>query len=159
KLLEARQKAVEAQRLNVSFAGDETSPELVYQQIANEARTRVDALTRAAGEEALYGAGPVAARHQNAERRLAEAKQLASAFGPDVRAIDDKAAELRRLRDAALNQPAPNAVASQQPPTPAPVQPPANQGRLLLDNARLELKKGQTKLARTMCEEVIKGKY
>ncbi len=45
-LIEARLKAIEAQRLNASFGPDEVSPELVYQQISVQARQRIDALVR-----------------------------------------------------------------------------------------------------------------
>src|SRR5262249_11354351 len=162
RLLEARQKAVEAQRPTAVSTTDGAPPELVYQRAATEARLRVDALVRQANEEALFGQGAVATRCQNAERRLGEARQLATSFGHDVRAIDDKVAEVRRLRDSSA-QPATNnnvALVNHQvpPPPPAPPQQPVDQGRLLLDNARLELKKGQTKLARTMGETVLASK-
>ena len=116
----------------------------LYQQVAAEARTRVDALVRQAQLEGTKN-------KQVAERQLAEAKQLAISFGHDVRVIDDRIRELSSM--PAIG------VAVAQPP--APVQPKVavNQGQLLLENARLELRKGETKMARRMCEETLNGKF
>jgi type II secretory pathway component GspD/PulD (secretin) len=169
KLLEARQKAVEAQRLGATFGPDEVSPELVYQQVAVEVRQRIDNLVRQAHETVAYGQGDTPTRCRQAEQQLGQARQLASRFGQDVRPIDEKVGEVRRLMQSAAPAPVKSgtstsvALTSHQGPSQGSVAPaqyqPQNQGQVLLEKARLELRKGETSMARRMCEEAIAGKY
>jgi type II secretory pathway component GspD/PulD (secretin) len=106
KLLEARQKAVEAQRLGATFGPDEVSPELVYQQVSIEVRKRIDSLVRQAQETSSYGLGDPQVRYRVAAAKLKEAKELASSFGQDTKPFDDRLAELQRMQ-AARGGPAP----------------------------------------------------
>jgi type II secretory pathway component GspD/PulD (secretin) len=125
----------------------------VLQQISLEVRQCVAGLIRQAHETMTYGQGEAQARCRQAEQKLGQARQLASAFGQDVRAIDDKVAEVRRL---ASGRPAPSQAVVQTSAS----QPPArNQGQVYLEHARLELTKGETRTARRMCELAMTGKF
>jgi type II secretory pathway component GspD/PulD (secretin) len=162
--VEARQKAVEAQRLNVAFGPDEDSPELVYRQVAFDANRQVDSLIKQAHDGASYGSGPPAERYQAAETRLSQARALATAFGQDVRPIDEKIVWVRQMRDGSQAPQAPQAsqapgtaVVSLPPALPAPA--PRSPGQELLDKARLEVRKGELRTARTMTELACKPEY
>jgi type II secretory pathway component GspD/PulD (secretin) len=197
-LLLARQKAVEAQRLGAAFGPGEVSPEMVYQEVAASVRRRVDSLVRQADETAAYGTGDPQVRYQQAEARLVEARQLAANFGQDLQPVDQRLAQMRRMRAAkgpemaregkpAVASPAvatrpanppvtpaggapagvaggtPGAVVltggSVSPPAPPPAQDLLAKGQEKLAQARLELRKGETNLARRFAEEAIKGGY
>jgi type II secretory pathway component GspD/PulD (secretin) len=181
KLVEARQKALEAQQLGARFGTDEISPQLVYQQIAAQARQRIDGLMHQAQETASFGSGDAQTRYRGAMVKLNEAKQLASAFGQDAAAVELKIMELRAMHDA----PAPAPLASLPPPSGVPglpaSAPPAptasgmtgttkfdagiaqaghgskdpSMGQTLLEKARLELRKGETATARRMTESAL----
>ena len=100
KLVEARNKVLEAQRLGVRFGPDEVSPELVYQQVSVEARKKIDILVRESHETASYGAGDAKVRYRAAEAKLTEARQLAGSFGQDTVAVDVQLAPGERRRIA-----------------------------------------------------------
>jgi type II secretory pathway component GspD/PulD (secretin) len=185
KLVEARLKAIDAQRLGARFSPDEVSPELVYQQVSVQARQRIDSLMRQAQDTASYGSGDAQSRYRAAVVKLNEAKQLAGAFGQDVAVVDRKLAEMVALQSA----PAPTPLASAPPPPgltgqfpTAPTLPPPvvktpasttrtdtsltqaghptataspSMGQTLLEKARLELKKGETATARRMTESAV----
>jgi type II secretory pathway component GspD/PulD (secretin)/tetratricopeptide (TPR) repeat protein len=167
KLLEARQKAVDAQRLGVVFGPEEVSPQLVFQQINLEARQRIDALVRQAHETVAYGQGEIPGRCKVAEQKLGQARMLAASFGQDVRPIDEKVVEVRRLAVNSSRLPAAGSSATtevaltahQAPAMPPVPSAPSNQGQVLLEKARLELRKGETNMARRMCEEAITGNF
>ncbi len=112
KLVEARQKVLDAQRLGVRFGPGEVSPEFVYQQVSVQARQRIDSLVRQAQETTSYGSGDAKNRYHTAEVKLTEARQLAAAFGQDTATVENKLAELRSLQST----PAPAPLASMPPP-------------------------------------------
>jgi len=95
KLVEARAKAMEGMKLNATFGGDEVSPEFVFQQVANAARRKVDALAREAGDVRERGMGDPATRDRQAEAKLTEARALASSFQQDTGPIDAQLVALR----------------------------------------------------------------
>src|SRR5262249_21017922 len=166
KLLEARQKAIEAQRVGATFAPNEVGPELVYQQVALEARQRVDTLMRQASDGVAQGAGDTATRCRQAEARLNQARELAAAFGHDVQPIDRHLAEVRGMKTGgvALASHSMPELPTPVPPPPAGAPPvtttaPAGQGQMLLENARMELRKGETGTARRMAEEALAGNH
>src|SRR5262249_15288650 len=152
KVLEARQKAVEAQRLGATFGPDEVSPEMVYQQVALQVRRDVEGLMREAHDLASYGAGEPTARCAQAEAKLQQARQLAASFGQDTQPVEQKMAWLRQLQSGS---PAPRsdegvAQASHTP---------GSKGEDLLAKARLELKRGETAIARRLAEDAYRGQY
>jgi type II secretory pathway component GspD/PulD (secretin) len=161
RLIEARDKIDEARRLGVAFRPDEESPNQVYQRLGYMARQRIDMLVNHAGETLRYGTQAAATRCQDAERDLAQAGQLASAFGLDMQPIEMTRRLVNQLRtkgDAVLVS-NPSSVPGSLPPSnierggaapsrPAPMQ--------LLDQARMELRSGQTATARHLAEEAIK---
>jgi type II secretory pathway component GspD/PulD (secretin) len=95
RLLEARQKALEAQRMNVSFRADEDKPEIVLMAVNSLCQKKVDALVQQA--DMYIKAGQTDARNfQMAEQQLAQAKQLAVGFNFDCYAIDMKMSQARQ---------------------------------------------------------------
>ena len=109
---------------------------------------------REAHDTAVYGKGEPKARYQDAEAKLTEAKQLASSFGQDTHPVEVQFAELRRLTAprTAPAAPAASAVVQAAPP---PMPPALSLGQMLLEKARLELKKGETSTARRMAETAL----
>jgi type II secretory pathway component GspD/PulD (secretin) len=164
RLLEARDKIVEAQRLGASFRPDEESPNQVYQQIGFLARQRIDSLVHHANETLRYGTQAPQNRCQDAERDLVQAGQLAVAFGLDMQAIESTRLMVNQVRnngnailvsatDSNGSLPPSNlerngSAGGNSSHSPSPMQ--------LLDQARLELRSGQTANARHLAEEAVK---
>ncbi len=164
RLIEARDKIVEAQKLGVAFRPDEETPDQIYQQIAFLARQRIDSLLTHANETVRFGTQAPAVRRQAAEKDLAQARQLAVAFGQDTQPIERTlllAQQLNGMGGVTLVA-TPPATGGMLPPAsiekggpsavPAPASPQAR-GMKLLDDARLELRAGQTATARRLAEE------
>src|SRR5262249_55253455 len=126
-----------------------------------------------AGESIRYGTQSPAVRCQEAEKDLAQARQLALAFGQDMQPIERTLLIVNQLRTTGN-------VTLVGAMTPSPDLPPANfekgapgmQGPALgqapvsprmrealqkLDQARLELRNGDTSIARRLAEEAING--
>ena len=164
RLIEARDKIVEAQRLGVSFRPDEDNPNDLYQQVAFQARQRIDSLVHHASETLRFGTQAPAARCQDADKDLAQARQLASAFGQDMQPIERTALmvnQMRRTGDLTLVG-APAGPGGMLPPAgidKGPASAPAGnqtaRGLQLLEQARLELTKGETATARRFAEEAV----
>lgn len=165
-LVEARQKFAEAQALGAAYGPGEDNPDLALQQVSASARQKVEALVKHATETAGRGTGDPAARCQKAEEELLQARQLAAAFGQDTMPVDGKIEWVRQLRSPT---PAVAKAAGPGVPVPAPVvntvaaapvAPAASgPGHDLLDKARMELRNGQTGLARRFAEEACQPKY
>lgn len=160
RLLEARQKAIDAQKMGLSFNLDEETPERVLLELSAQCNRKVDNLMQSATDAAV-GSGRDAAKFQKAEQDLAAARQLASGFGQDTQNIDNKIAWLKSLQSVANTvtpavQP-PNVL---NEPRVAPVQhQEASRGQELLERARLELKKGELAISRRLAEEAFSGPY
>ena len=158
RLLDARDKIEEARRLGASFRSDEESPSQAYQHLAFQARQRIDSLVRHAGDTLQRGTQAPMTRCQDAERELTQARQLASAFGLDMQPIDAAMQMVHQLRatgnttlvSSGSLHPAANAAGSPYPAASA------GGWSNLLDQARLELRSGQTANARRFAEEAIK---
>ena len=165
KLLEARQKLVAAQALKANFTLDETAPEQVLLQLAALAQQQTDATVQRAMDVAYYGKSAPLVNYQQAEQLLRQASQLAQGFGHDLAPIDQK---LKLIVDLRVRLPGGAALAAGpregQPGTasatdsgiPAGAAP---HGLELLEKSRLELRKGQTILARRLAEEAYTGAY
>lgn len=147
KLVEARAKAMEGMNLRAVFSGDEVTPQLVFQQVANEARRRVEALARDAGQAANVG---------QAEAKLTEARGLASSFQFDTAPLDAQLVALRSPTPPVSTLPVPGPAVETVAHKPAAT---GGHGRQLLDNARAELKRGEVATARRQAEEALTGNH
>ncbi|MHB1421877.1 MAG: type II secretion system protein GspD [Gemmataceae bacterium] len=146
RLLEARDKIDEARRLGVAFRPDEESPNQIYQQLSFLARQRIDTLVHQAGDTLRYGTRAPMTRCQDAEADLSQARQLAVAFGLDVQPIENAKQMVEQLRNTGNI----TVVTAEKPQL-------KNQNsEQLLDQARLELRGGQTANARRFAEEAVK---
>jgi type II secretory pathway component GspD/PulD (secretin) len=164
--LDARNKATEAREVGAVYAADEFSPTLFLQQLALEVSQQVNALMQQAEEKAAHGPADEQARRKQAQELLAQARELATQFGQDADPVNQKIAWLRQLgsapADRTLAGPAksPDATASAPPAAATPAAPTQReQGLVLLEKGRMELRKGQTATARKMAEEAIKGNF
>src|SRR5262249_43605849 len=101
RLIEARQQALEAQKLGAAFGPNDDRPERVLIELSGLCHKRIESLVQQATDYAATAqADP--ARFQKAEADLAQARQLAIGFGVDTQAIDGKLAWVRQTSMAAL---------------------------------------------------------
>jgi type II secretory pathway component GspD/PulD (secretin) len=166
RLVEARDRISQAQRLSVTFRPDEETPDQLYPQIAFRARQRIESLVHHAGETIRYGTQAPAARCQEAEKDLAQARQLAAAFGQDMQPIERTEIAVRQLRSSG------GVTLVGGPAAPGTMLPPGSiekggsstaeqsstklaRGMELLEKARMELRSGETATARRLAEEAI----
>lgn len=172
RLLEARDKVEEARRLGVAFRPGEESPSQVYQQLAFLARQRIDGLVHRAGDTLHRGTQAPMTRCQDAERELSQARQLASAFGLDMQPIDAAMQMVNQLRATGnttlvgttpehtndLKGSATHRMGRNEDSWPNGGSAGASSAHpmQLLDQARLELRSGQTANARRFAEEAVK---
>jgi type II secretory pathway component GspD/PulD (secretin) len=169
---EARAKLIEAQQLGVAFGPDEDSPEQLNLQLSSLVRQRVDQLTRRADDYVRRGKDEPMKRFEIAEADLQKTRQLAVAFGQDVLPIDSEIEFIHQQRNAcrsiaamtpaAPDVPAPGVAqvtkgaSTSAPPLPHTL---ADDGRDILQKARLEIRAGQLTQARRMAEMVCQGNY
>lgn len=187
-LVLARQKVLEAQRLNVKFMIDEERPEMVLLQLTEAAKKQVDSLCQQATDFTVT-ANVDSTRYKKAEESLVQARRVAAGFALDTQPVDVKMAWVRQEIDRNQGSSPPvlqvqhqessseipsvptgsnmqftpkvsnvtvaNAPASD--PTPAASE--SNQGQLLLDKARQELRKGDTESARLLAAQAYNGPY
>jgi type II secretory pathway component GspD/PulD (secretin) len=148
-LVEARERALTARQLNVTFAPEGDSPDLVLQELNLYCSRQIDALLQRADDSTARLAD--SARFQKAEADLAAARVLATAFGQDVNRIDQKVALVQQMQG------------SGGAGVPSPVQQVAGtgtgMGHDLLDKARRELKAGNTRIARQLAVDAFDAKY
>jgi type II secretory pathway component GspD/PulD (secretin) len=154
RLLEARAKVLEASQTKALFQADEQNPEVLYQQIAARARQQTDALLGRSLETLRYGAGTQQDRLQKAEQDLQQARQLASTFAQDTQPVDQALAMIRQIRSGGpipetMLPPPGDAVATPRPGSSGATA----AGLKKLDDARLELRHGETGNARRIVME------
>jgi Flp pilus assembly secretin CpaC/tetratricopeptide (TPR) repeat protein len=161
RLVEARQKALEAQRCGASFGASEDRPELALLAIAALSQKQIESLMQQANEYTASGeVDPV--RYQRAEATLNQARQLAVGFGFDTQNIDGRIAwvqQVRAKRGAPVDAAAQSPVVLAQHQEPASSDPAQQQGRSLLEQARRELRAGQTTNARRIAESAFEPRY
>jgi type II secretory pathway component GspD/PulD (secretin) len=173
-LVEARQKALEAQKAGFVFGADEPGPDQVLLRLTAQAHRRIEHLMQEATDLAATGFTD-ASRYERAQENLIQAQQLAVGFALDTQAIDAKLSWVRHIREQALAAPQtprpdmvatlPTAFGMPQPVKAAPPEPPAPPGSLketgqkLLDSARTELSRGETENARRFAVQVYNGRY
>ncbi len=166
RLIEARSAVLEAQKLPAVYAPDEDRPEKALIDLAGAARRQIDTLVAQGDDEVKKGVTDPRA-YAEADVRLAQAQTLARAFQLDAGLIDDKLAWVRKTRTQGAAV-ATNTMPSLPPPAvPSVPNPdvarvsvsdggPQNQGRELLAKARLEIRAGNTSLARHLVEDVYR---
>lgn len=161
RLLEAREKAMAAQKLAASFGPEDDRPELVLLALTALCEKRVETLLQQASDH-MAAAATDPSRLHKAEADLTQARQLAVGFAIDTHRIDAKLAALKTAGTATAQVPAPvlPALPALDPP-PAASAPSSNtaRGQALLDQARTELRKGETTTARRLAEEAFSGNY
>jgi len=163
-LIEARQKALAAQRAAGEaarpaflFGPEEDRPETALLQLSSLCDAKINNLLQHASD-CVTANGSDPTRFQRAQADLAQARQLAQVFGQDTNRIDHKATWLRETQAAGMLAQGPRPLAPDLLPRPGPDvaqvanQDPPSKGKDLLDRARLELRSGQTAMARQLAE-------
>lgn len=122
RLLEARQKAMEAKQMGVSYSGNEERPESVLLTLDATCKRKIDSLVALANQHLTSSASDLRMALQ-AHEELMQAKQLAVGFALETRQIDDKLAQAQRKTVTVAGQPAANS--SVNVPSLSPVNVPA----------------------------------
>lgn len=176
-IVDARQKVLEAKQTGAAFKpGDPDAPDAMLLALSAKCKGHID-MTLARVAESVGGKAGDMARVQQAQAELNNARQLALAFGLDTVPIEQRMAWVQQTAAAvpAPAVPAPVTPAMAVPqeiaklPGLPPVDPvqyhvassPAVDGKQKealdkLDLARLELRRANCKLARTLAEEAFK---
>jgi type II secretory pathway component GspD/PulD (secretin) len=161
RLLEARQKALEAQRVGAVFSPDEDRPEAALLHISAQCQKQIDTLVQQASE-AVNAASRDPRSFERAETSLTQARQLAVSFGFDSQAIDAKLTWVLQAegKGTTTSTGAISQMQHQEPPAPAaPAAASASQGQTLLSQARMELRAGQMANARRLAEAAFDIRY
>ncbi len=147
-LIAARQKAIEAQKQGILFLPNEDSPEQLLLQLSSTARNQIDDLiTQATRSMNSNENGDKKA--ETATICLEDAISLAKSFGQDTSNIEAKKKQLGLVKGSV---PGTATIASN------PVME-SNQGKLLLEKSRLELRSGQLVAARKLAIEAYQGPF
>jgi len=156
RLIEAREKALDAQKTGASFGPDEDRPERALLELADLCNRKVENLMQHATDCAKTGQEDPA-RFREAEANLSMARQLAAGFGLDTLRIDQRLDWVHQAQGQATAK-APNLINVTPSPAglaPAQAQLPPEQrrGMELLEKAVLELRAGNVVVARRLAEE------
>ncbi len=146
RLVEARAKALEAQKLNAEFAAGEDRPETALTEYSQKAAAQINSYAEQAMQVA--GAKPTPDKAAQAQTMLSQARAFAMGMGFGTEGIDQKIKWL-----AAVSNAAPRSVSS------TPIADSKSHGRDMLSKAQLELRNGQTEAARKIAEAVFSGGY
>ena len=184
KIVEARAKAIQAQKLSGVLPNGLATPEEILAELNRKATKQVATNLDRVGDIANKGG---AESLRSAQAELDRARQVARDFGLDQGAIDAKATWLKTsftkengkdnllvsgplaipalpipaLPIPALGIPALPMEGAKVGLTPVPLNVAAGDtaGKVLLEKARLELRSGQTTNARRLAEEAFQGPY
>jgi type II secretory pathway component GspD/PulD (secretin) len=159
RLVEAREKALSAQAMHVVFSPTEDSPELALIQLSALGYKQIDGLMQQAADYQQAAAGNPG-NYAQAEAGLLQARQLAAGFGFDTAPVEARLKGLAQQRATAQGTGLPPAA----PPgevrvAGGPGPETAGPGPALLNQARVDLRKGDTGGARKLAEEVYNGPY
>jgi type II secretory pathway component GspD/PulD (secretin) len=159
RLADAWLKAQDAQKIGGTFSLEEDSPNMAVEQIAGLARKRIVSLVITAdGVLTDSNVRDPMVRYQKAEQNLAEASALAAAFRQDAQPITDRMTRIKQLKStaaaAAPTGPQNNVETIVKEPAA-----PAGRGQELLQKARLELRNGNSAMARRLVEEALSAPY
>ncbi|HEV3203401.1 MAG TPA: hypothetical protein VGY77_03410, partial [Gemmataceae bacterium] len=152
RLVEARQKVLEAQKTGTVFGAEEERPEQILLELLDTASRRIKHLKEEASDFAATAQGDPS-RWQKAEGNLTLARAMALGFALDTHEIDATMNWVRQTRQqmvsgsVAKSEAAPPMAAPLQPvqhevnPAAAPARTALQAGPELLDRARMELKR------------------
>lgn len=145
RLVDARAKALEAQKLNVGYDAGEDRPEVALMEYSKKAAGQINTYADQAMQFA--GAQPTAEKAAQAQNMLSQARAFAMGMGFETKGIDEK---IKWLSSVSANAPriAAKPIADQKA-----------QGRDMLAKAQLELRNGQYDAARKLAEAVFAGGY
>jgi type II secretory pathway component GspD/PulD (secretin)/tetratricopeptide (TPR) repeat protein len=170
RLVEARQKVLEAQKTGTVFGAEEERPEQILLELLDTASRRIKHLKEEASDFAATAQGDPS-RWQKAEGNLTLARTMALGFALDTHEIDATMNWVRQTRQqmdsgsVAKREAAPPMGDPLQPvqhevnPAAAPARTALQAGPELLDRARMELKRGELEIARKLAVEVYTGPY
>jgi len=157
KLIEARERIMQASSLQATFDPNEDSPSTALIQLASKCDAQVNQLLREA--ETVTNNAKDSNRIQAAAQRLAEARKLSETFGLDGKRVDDKAQWLNNVVAGKTKLPDQVAKVQPRPETdPRLIEAQRNReiGLDLFAKGRAELKSGNTDAARTKFEEAYR---
>jgi type II secretory pathway component GspD/PulD (secretin) len=159
RFLEARARLLDAQRLPAVFGPDEDRPEKALLDLAGFARKQIDRMESQADDAAHKGATDPQ-KYAFAEEMLSQAQTLCRGFQLDTNLIDKKLDWVRRARGITVAQGRPNVPVQQvEARVNATDGGPQAQGQRLLDQARMEIRAGNTSAARHLVEQVYSGNF
>jgi len=154
RLIEARNCLLEAQKLPANFGPEEDRPEKALLELAGLARRQIDKLETQGDEAAKRGSNP--GDYAVAEEKLGQAQALARGFQLDTYVLDKKLAWVQQKRGGpVVAQRDPNEIQHVNATDGGP----QNQGKQLLDQARLEIRNGNNSAARHLAEQVYAGPF
>jgi type II secretory pathway component GspD/PulD (secretin) len=156
RLLEARARLLEAQRMSAVFGPDEDRPEKALLDLAGAARRQIDRLESQADDSVHHAVGDPQ-KYAAAEEMLSQAQALARGFQLDTNLIDKKLAWVRQTRGSSVAQAGPGGVQRVEARAHVTDGGPQVQGQQLLDQARMEIRAGNTGAARRLVEQVYAG--
>ncbi len=147
-LVAARMKAIEAQKQGIIFQPTEDSPEQLLLQLSSIARNQVDDLVTQATRSMNSNDSPEK-KAELANIALENAIKLSNSFGQDTASIEAKKQQLGLVKNKV---PGSATIASESRAE-------SNQGREMLEKARLELRSGQLLAARKLAVEAYQGNF
>jgi len=166
-LIEARQKALEADALGVMFTPEEDNPRAVLLSLASKCDLRIAQLLQQA-TDFVQGNPNDPTRFQKAEINIHNARRLADAFGLDPAVIDQRTEWLqqmtgRTIRPISGTNDGPGLAHAEHKAPSVPLDADAQRlrqaGLEKLDKARLEIKAGNYAIARRIAEEAFNPSY
>lgn len=155
KALQAKQAAVAAQMQGTVFRPEQDNPDLALVQLNGLAHQVCARMLQDVEKLANETSDPQ--RFQKAEQVLQLAGQLSAAYGYPPAPIQEKTAWLQQLQGKAPAAANPLAPSGQALAAGLPAN--QKQGLRLCDDARREMRAGQTLLARKIAEEALDPKY
>jgi type II secretory pathway component GspD/PulD (secretin) len=162
RLVEARQKALDAQKLGAVFGPTEDRPEQALLAVGALCQRRIETLMQQANDS-LSRAATDSSRYFQAEQQMNQARSLAVAFGFDTQLIDVRLTAVQQAQSQKLTATASPSIPAAPQITQAQhqevVSSPQNHGKTLLEQARRELHAGNTASARRLAEAAFAPQY
>ena len=147
-LVAARMKAIEAQKQGIIFQPNEDSPEQLLLQLGSSARNQIDDLVTQA-TRSMNSNESNDKKAEMANQALENAINLSKSFGQDTASIEAKKLQLGLAKTSV---PGSATIASESMSE-------SNQGKMMLEKSRLELRSGQLVAARKLAVEAYQGSY
>jgi hypothetical protein len=147
-LVAARIKGIEAQKQGIIFQPNEDSPEQLLLQLGSSARNQIDDLVTQA-TRSMNSSESNDKKEEIANQALDNAISLSKSFGQDTASIEAKKLQLGLVK---ARVPGSATIASESMAE-------SNQGKMMLEKARLELRSGQLVAARKLAVEAYQGTY